>query len=302
MLIEKIENINLDYKMFNTILEAIENKICTNQSIEQYCSKVKNLSKKYFNEHIEILRYIKLIDEKNIIFYLTKDGEKVLDKVNEFNKKLLEKMKQDGSMKLFVQKFINEEQSNNVFVSNSTILYKYSGLRNFFINTGVFIVVNDNLFKIYKTYIKYFVNRTSMSIEMLEKILENEKKQGEIAEKFVLDYERKRLKDKSNKIKIISNKNTLAGYDIISYKSKGDTTSIYIEVKSYSGNRIFITSNEIEKAKEYGELYYIYMVNIKEIENIAYEPRIIQNPYKNIILSDKYKKKTELISIEIEEN
>ena len=188
MLIEKIENINLDYKMFNTILEAIENKICTNQSIEQYCSKVKNLSKKYFNEHIKILRYIKLIDEKNFIFYLTKDGEKVLDNVNEFNKKLLEKMKQDGSMKLFVQKFINEEQSNNVFVSNSTILYKYSGLRNFFINTGVFIVVNDNLFKIYKTYIKYFVNRTSMSIEMLEKILENEKKQGEIAEKFVLDY------------------------------------------------------------------------------------------------------------------
>lgn len=302
MLIEKVENINLDYKVFNAILEAIENKICTIESIEQYCSKVKNLNKNHFNEHIEILRYIKLIDERNIIFYLTRAGEEVLDNVNEFNKKFLKKMQQDGSIKLFIQKLINEEQNNNVFVSNSTILYKYSGLRNFFINTGVFIVVNDNLFKIHKTYINYFVDESSMSLEMLEKILENEKEQGKIAEKFVLEYERKRLKDKSNKIKIISNENTLAGYDIISYKSKRDNTSIYIEVKSYSKNRIFITSNEIEKAKEYGELYYIYMVNMKNIENVTYEPRIVQNPYKNIILNDNYKKKIELISIEIEEN
>lgn len=301
MLIEIIENIDLDYKMFNTILEAIKYKICTIESIEQYCSKVKNLSKNYFKEHIEILKYIKLIDERNIIFYLTKEGEEVLDNVNEFNKKFLEKMQQDGSMKLFVQRLINEKQSNNVFVSNSVILYKYSGLRNFFINSGVFIVINDNLFKIHKAYINYFMYKLSMSLKMLEKVLEKEQEQGKIAEKFVLEYERKRLKDKSNKIKIVSNENTLAGYDIISYKSERDNTTIYIEVKSYSRDRIFITSNEIDKAKEYGEFYYIYIVDMKKIENITYKPRIIQNPYKNIILNDSYKKKIELISIEIEE-
>ena len=210
-------------------------------------------------------------------------------------------MQHDGSMKLFIQKLINKEESNNVLVQNSVILYKYSGLRNFFINTGVFIVVNDNLFKIHKTYINYFMDKSSMSLEMLEKVLEKEQEQGKIAEKFVLEYERKRLKDKSNKIKIISNENTLAGYDIISYKSERDNTTIYIEVKSYSKNRIFITRNEINKAKEYGEFYYVYIVDMKKIENIDYEPRIIQNPYKNIILNDSYKINTELISIEIEE-
>jgi len=117
------------------------------------------------------------------------------------------------------------------------------------------------------------------------------KKLGDRGEKIVMDLEKKRLNDAgrenlAKKIKRVSLKSDLLGYDILSFETDG--TKRFIEVKatrSKVGAANFLyTANELRTAKE-SYNYYIYMVYDVTSES----PKVwaIRNPFnpenKNIV-------------------
>ncbi len=140
-----------------------------------------------------------------------------------------------------------------------------------------------------------------MSPDLLDSILALEKKFGEDAENQALLYESQRLKTvgiNDNPIKV-SSIDCKAGFDILSYdRNNKIITNRYIEVKSVNESmRFYISKNEIECSKIYGEAYFIYLFNRTKREFV-----IIKNPYKEIFSDNKWIKTPELFSCEINEN
>ncbi len=126
--------------------------------------------------------------------------------------------------------------------------------------------------------------RKKMTLLQLKKSLEDKEMAGEKAEKFVLGYEKKRLKDSKvcNCIRQISHIDVSAGYDIVSFKTINSTeVDRYIEVKAVNNDFQFYWSiNEYNSAKVKGNKYCLYLVELAKIENVDYEPYIIENPYE----------------------
>lgn len=129
----------------------------------------------------------------------------------------------------------------------------------------------------------YLLSESSLGITEEDLLLEldKNKKLGEIAESIALKFEVSRLKnmgktDLFKKVQLISKIDVGAGFDIKSFEG---VTSIsydrFIEVKSFNNKSIYITENEIQKAKILGEHYYLYLVNNNDIT-------IIKNPYSKL--------------------
>ena len=108
---------------------------------------------------------------------------------------------------------------------------------------------------------------------------------GQQGERYVYELEKKYLlgigkSDLAQKVKIVSEENIAAGYDILSFDAEGNEK--FIEVKTSAGKSgVFeITANEIVVAKKKNELYWIYRVT--KIQENAPEVLKIQNPAKHI--------------------
>ncbi|WBB29158.1 MrcB family domain-containing protein [Parvimonas micra] len=137
--------------------------------------------------------------------------------------------------------------------------------------------------------------RTKIDYISLNKI---NKRQGDLTEKLVLDYEIERvkndpiLKEYKDKVEHVANNGDGDGYDIKSVdfnKSNSKVIEIYIEVKSTLKGKeepFFMTKNEFEKAKKLKELYRIYRL-FKNGNKWDYY--ILEDPYSNIdIVPIKY--------------
>ena len=133
---------------------------------------------------------------------------------------------------------------------------------------------------------------TKKTLEKLKKQLEQQELQGEEAELFVMEYEKRRLSQSAQKdcVKRISAIDVSAGYDILSYESEASAEyDRFIEVKSFSGNAHFYWSeNEIETAKLYEDRYYIYLVDFTMVKTQGYEPIILKNPATTILASESW--------------
>lgn len=129
-----------------------------------------------------------------------------------------------------------------------------------------------------------FINSSnSLSLAGLNRINEKKSEYGREAEIWYLNYERKRLINHpfADQVKIISDDNVSAGYDIVSFIDK---TSLiydkYVEVKSFAEfPRIFMSANELETAKNLENSYVLVLVNRLKISEPGYVPREIINPY-----------------------
>ena len=136
------------------------------------------------------------------------------------------------------------------------------------------------------------IRKRKIGIEELKKQREQQSINGEIAEKFILEFESIRLGNKEG-IQWVAPYDSGAGYDILSFKTtSSNENDRYIEVKGYSGETPYFywTKNEIDVARELAENYFIYLVNRDEIENSDYEPEMISNPVKSILESDGWYK------------
>jgi hypothetical protein len=130
------------------------------------------------------------------------------------------------------------------------------------------------------------------TLKQLKARLEADSVAGEQAESFALEYERHRISNKilRSQIKLISEIDVSAGYDLISFQSNQSAYyDRFIEVKAISHSYGFYWSkNEIEIAKLQGEKYCLYLVNLSKIGVEDYEPTIISNPALTIINSQDW--------------
>ena len=132
--------------------------------------------------------------------------------------------------------------------------------------------------------------KKQMSIEQLKKAIESNEIAGELAEGFVLRYEKKRLgNSKSEFVKKISDIDVAAGFDIVSFDSaQSERPDRFIEVKAISKDGFFWSSNEYEVAKLRREKYHIYLVDLQRIDEPDYVPEIVTNPAMTIMQSDNW--------------
>ena len=123
--------------------------------------------------------------------------------------------------------------------------------------------------------------------------LKIQKEVGQIGEKFVLKFEKNRLKeagcvDEAEHVDQISEDWANKGYDIDSFDGNSPELQPdrFIEVKSSTGKKfsVFWSENEIEVARELGKRYWIYFVSEIDIENKTSPniPEMIQDPFNRI--------------------
>jgi len=222
-----------------------------------------------------------------------------------FHKLLLD----DEISQVFQPQMIKYDEREDCFqIASSLIPIKYSWLRNALITldflrqsskTGV-LSINNHYFSFFSNNVLGQVEefnplrsgKRPISYQEFIAIQSQKEVYGKQAEEFVLDYERNRLTSHQNldKVKIISNIDVGAGYDIISYMSlNSEILDRFIEVKSFKGPcHFFWSRNEIEKAILNSQKYFLYLVDRSNIETINYEPTIVSNPYEKIFNSQDW--------------
>jgi hypothetical protein len=209
-------------------------------------------------------------------------------------------MLDDSFENCFNKDTVLHDASHSIIISNKSFGgFKYSKLKQFLIDFDVIKASYvGGYFSIVNQYKKYFdkniVKKVKLSLSEFNKINDLKNRYGEDAEIFVLNIEKQRYKEHAlvSAIEQISHIDVSAGYDIASLKDQGSSIiDKFIEVKSYSGSPYFYWSkNEIEVAKQERDNYFLYLINRDEISNKNYRPTMIQNPAKNILDNQNWKK------------
>jgi len=126
-------------------------------------------------------------------------------------------------------------------------------------------------------------SKKMLTLEGLKKKLLQQEVAGQIAEEWVVEYEKSRLDGHplGELIEKISDTDVTAGFDIRSFDSlESAVPSRHIEVKSYHGELEFHWSeNEIDAAKRLGTSYWIYLVDRSELGDANYKPIQICDPW-----------------------
>jgi hypothetical protein len=126
--------------------------------------------------------------------------------------------------------------------------------------------------------------------EQMEKNLREKRLLGDLAETYVVDFEKARLAKGGHRlesacVKRISKLRVNAGYDINSFdgSSKKLSHNRFIEVKGSGKPTVYFfwSQNEIQKAAKLGDKYWIYFVGGIDRKNrlVTREPFMIQNPH-----------------------
>lgn len=181
---------------------------------------------------------------------------------------------------------------------NELLPLAFSTVRNVLISQGFLVTARDDQgtkFYIAPTYDSLVAKhcktrRKQFSLESLKRRLEDNELAGEKAELYVLSYEKERIgQPLCQSIKRISEIDTSAGYDIVSYNSyESQEPDRFIEVKAVSSTGFFWSRNEYEIAKLKGDMYYLYLVELSRLNEPGYAPEMIQDPAVNVMGSESW--------------
>lgn len=291
------------------ILEAIGEKPSSVSKIKNYCSARSLDLALSFDSSIDLLSFINLVqlDDDTKLISKKDDMLKHKDTSEEILELIVNKMIADNSiMDVFNPLGVKYDVVlDRIAIRNSSVSLSMSGIKNLFIGIGFFDRSNlsENLLIINPRYADFFreiilpvitpeeiTERDGMSLEELKNILEQKQLYGKMGEEFVFEYEKRRLHGHPaiNKVKIISDIDCGAGYDIISFENiESQEINRFIEVKSYSGKPQFYWSkNEVKGAQARGDSYFLYLVNRDKVSDQSYTPQIIQAPFRTVFLNE----------------
>jgi hypothetical protein len=182
-----------------------------------------------------------------------------------------------------------DSYTKKIQISSSAFELKYANIKHFLLDFGVLLdhpslstgvyLFSDDYKSIFEEYIIPAVHKRTLSVDELNRSLELQKLYGEQAEKFVFEFEKRRLqgKDVFWVAKYVVNQ----GYDIASFNcSTDDILNKFIEVKSYDSGKpyFYLTKNERLVANYKKDEYWLYLVDRNKIGQNGYEPLMIQNP------------------------
>jgi hypothetical protein len=293
--LEEIEKLKVGPKIIKDFydIEVIEEKLdfIRYDEYEEFCSKCELI-----------------IKEKNMLS-ISKVGKEILENKSRINEIFIMEC-------CFKSKFSNEvipglvefKNKNNKLVYDKSTVYKLFGsdtkVRDILNEVG--LLIPDKEGKYTRINPKYQKNKTleeysnknssekkPITQETIDKDLEKKKQVGKIAEKWVLEYEKIRLRkgkhyDEAEKVKQISQDWANKGYDIESFEGESENMEYdrFIEVKGSTGKNfsIFWSQNEIKVAEKLGMKYWIYFISEIDLENGTKpnDPERIQNPFYRI--------------------
>ena len=160
--------------------------------------------------------------------------------------------------------------------------------------------IDSSLWKINPKYIQFIEiidhKKKSITQNQIDKLLEEQKRIGFLAEELTIKYEKERLEKKklfqeSKNVQQISQIYANRGYDIESFSKK--TTSLkpdlFIEVKGRKHRLMsfIISANELLVAKQLGSQYAIYFWNNLGSNIIPSAPiKIIKDPFKTLNIQE----------------
>ena len=187
----------------------------------------------------------------------------------------------------FLKRFLQNKwpiSKTKMFEDEISILSQFGVIK----KIGSFWVIESDYLD-YVEQIKEGISKP-MTQKQLEAILAEQKRIGDLAEGFTVEYEKKRLRKKklnseSKKVQKISTKYVNKGYDVESFSKKGKEANFFIEVKGrkWDLTSFIISINEIKTAKRLGEKYAIYFWNNVGSENPPKEPlKIINDPFRKL--------------------
>ncbi len=245
--------------------------------------------------------YLRLIDCSETIM-LSPDVITFLEDPHELNNFIIKRTISElfESHILEADMFAYDVLSNRFTFKNERLPLSFAALRNTLISQGFFEIDRDNVkteFYIdtqYEKLISSFCQqrKRTIGIEQLKKKLEENSQAGEKAELYALQYEKKRIDKHSlvEKIRIISDIDVCAGYDIVSFNSNdSDDYDRFIEVKAVSNSKAFYWSiNELNSAKLKGKQYYLYLIDLQKASDENYAPVIINDPSSVLFHSEEW--------------
>lgn len=179
---------------------------------------------------------------------------------------------------------------DKICLRNEKIALYDAGIRNLLVSLNFFEVDRKNgetilcVAKSYTDLIRKEIKkqRKILSLERLKIKLEEQEIAGEIAEEFVLEFEKRRLNNNLliDKIRQVSIIDVGAGFDIASFNNiDSQEYDRFIEVKAVSNDYGFYWSEkEITVADLKSDSYYLYLVELSKIDKNDYYPLIIRNP------------------------
>lgn len=273
----------------NIKLSIFENNIIQSTIKEKYyISYNTNRKKKHINSEYLL---------KNLICFLD-DSEKDIDLLKSSNRV-------DYIMRK-ISKYLNKKwTTQNIYTSG--VVYRIVNLNPDWTYNEVREYLDKNNIKLNYINVKYIADniKNKINIQKLfndnmrvnfNEINEFKKHIGDMGEKYVLEYEMRRLKNYPNLLKHVSDspaKNPALGYDILSFDEEtGEDIFIEVKTEALEGKEFVITSHELSIAKQRisnGEKYYIYRVsNILDknkvslviIKDIFNETEIMPNDFK----------------------
>lgn len=196
--------------------------------------------------------------------------------------------------------FVFDIDKCQVAFRNELLPLSYAPIRNVLISQDFFIInrgeyktvfmVHPDFENILSQFCKKSAN--AMTLNQLKLRLEANAVAGAKAEAFVLEYEKRRIHNPilQKSIKLISEIDVRAGYDIVSFESDASISyDRFVEVKAVSSDMSFFWSrNELGIAKLQGEKYFLYLVDLSKIGDKEYNPVIISNPVATIMESQEW--------------
>lgn len=210
--------------------------------------------------------------------------------------------KDSNVYKIFSNEFCTYDFVNNkIQISRAAFGLHYSNVRDVLLNLEFLqvhpyypnqsYIINDKYKQLFDKYFAEGLRKKQLHPELLFELQTRQEENGLIGEKYVYEYEMRRLKKRKG-IEWVASYDAAAGFDIMSYdKPSSSAHNRFIEVKAYRGDKPYFywSKNEIKAAYLKAERYFLYLVNLKNIEEPGYEPIIIKNPAIEVLKNDYWK-------------
>lgn len=305
---------------FFELLTTLKNK----QDVSYLRSDIEKLfynkiidGRSVFDGCLELALNIDILQTSNNIVTINEEISNSLNSVNQmidkFNEFLFLALKNDDE---FHNIFCSEHLSHDIIykslqINNAAFGLKHTNFKQLLIDFRViknhptpeinYFIINVRYKKLFDKTVLPEIKKRKIGIEEFRKSMELQQIYGEEAERFVVDYETKRLNNKKE-INWVAEYIVNEGYDVASYNNENDIVpNRFIEVKSYDGDTpyFFWSRNEYLTAKRKQVEYWIYLVNRKEMNNKNYIPIMKQNPYESILKDDIWEKQVDKYKIEL---
>lgn len=301
------------YGSFEDIQFLLEHALSATEArsisdISRFCEEKSVMLASSLSATLALLEYVSLVESSKGSFIRSREYDNAR-LPREMVDKIFSRLIDEGSLSVFIlpEAIEYDPVGNTICLRNNLVPLEYSGLKNLLISLDFFKPhpLSGNLLQITKELETLFETKLipgikeelfpearlkGLSLTALMRMQELNELHGREAEEFVLNYERRRLGGSTaEKVRIISDLQCDAGYDIVSFEAVSSVQpDRFIEVKSFSGEPSFFWSrNEIAVSDARKNQYFLCLVNRNLMVQEDYAPLIIQNPHENIFLNNK---------------